>query len=139
MKQVFKSSCSLNCWDSCGFEVTVEDGKVIKVDGDKEHPITKGKICGRGRMLETKTNSNKRLTAPLKKVNGKFIEVSWKQALDEIADKMRELKKNIGTTSVLHSHDYANNGLLKNLDKRFFNCYGGVTNLVGSICWGSGI
>lgn len=139
MKQVFKSSCSLNCWDSCGFEVTVEDGKVIKVDGDKEHPITKGKICGRGRMLETKTNSNERLTAPLKKVNGKFIEVSWKQALDEIADKMRELKKNIGTTSVLHSHDYANNGLLKNLDKRFFNCYGGVTNLVGSICWGSGI
>jgi anaerobic selenocysteine-containing dehydrogenase len=139
MKQVFKSSCSLNCWDSCGFEVTVENGKVVKVDGDKEHPITQGKICGRGRMLETKTNSIERLTSPLKKVNGEFIEISWKQALDEIADKMKNLKKNDGTTSVLHSHDYANNGLLKNLDKRFFNCYGGVTNLVGSICWGSGI
>ncbi|PGT82504.1 MULTISPECIES: molybdopterin-dependent oxidoreductase [Bacillaceae] len=139
MKQVFKSSCPLNCWDSCGFEVTVEDGKVIKVEGDKDHPITKGKICGRGRMLETKTNSKERLTVPLKKVNGVFQEISWKQALDEIAEKMKELKQNFGPASVLHSHDYANNGLLKNLDKRFFNSFGGATSLVGSICWGSGI
>jgi anaerobic selenocysteine-containing dehydrogenase len=139
MKQVFKSSCPLNCWDSCGLEVTVENGKVTKVEGDKDHPITKGKICGRGRMLETKTNSKERLTVPLKKVNGQFIELSWEQALNEIAEKMTEIKETYGSTAVLHSHDYANNGLLKNLDQRFFHCYGGVTNLVGSICWGSGI
>ncbi|WP_299089824.1 molybdopterin-dependent oxidoreductase [uncultured Metabacillus sp.] len=139
MKQVFKSSCPLNCWDSCGFEVTVEDGKVTKVEGDKEHPITQGKICGRGRMLEAKTNSSERLTTPLKKVNGRFIEISWEQALDEVAGKMREIKKIHGPTAILHSHDYANNGLLINLDKRFFHCFGGVTELVGSICWGSGI
>ncbi|WP_273123487.1 molybdopterin-dependent oxidoreductase [Bacillus weihaiensis] len=139
MKQTYKSSCPLNCWDSCGFEVTVENNKVTKVDGDKEHPITQGKICGRGRMLETKTNRTDRLTTPLKKVNGEFIEISWQQALDEIAQRMREIKEIYGTTAVLHSHDYANNGLLKNLDKRFFNEYGGVTTLVGSICWGSGI
>ncbi|MFS8630043.1 MAG: hypothetical protein LOD92_02520, partial [Bacillales bacterium] len=36
----FKSSCPLNCWDNCGFVVEVENGKVVKVDGDKEHPIT---------------------------------------------------------------------------------------------------
>lgn len=139
MKQVVKSSCPLNCWDSCGFEVTVENGKVSSVEGDKDHPITQGKICGRGRMLETKTNSHERLTVPLKKVNGQFIEITWEQALDEISEKMTEIKQKYDTTAVLHSHDYANNGLLKNLDKRFFNCYGGVTNLVGSICWGSGI
>ncbi|OAS83129.1 MULTISPECIES: molybdopterin-dependent oxidoreductase [Metabacillus] len=139
MKQVFKSSCPLNCWDSCGLEVTVENGKVTKVEGDKDHPITKGKICGRGRMLETKTNSKERLTTPLKKVNGQFIEIPWEQALNEVADKMSEIKEIYGSTAVLHSHDYANNGLLKNLDQRFFHCYGGVTNLVGSICWGSGI
>ncbi|WP_226668632.1 molybdopterin-dependent oxidoreductase [Metabacillus litoralis] len=139
MKQIVKSSCPLNCWDSCGFDVTVENGKVVKIDGDKDHPITQGKICGRGRMLETKTNSPERLTVPLKKINGQFTEITWAQALDEIADIMLELKKKYGSTSVLHSHDYANNGLLKNLDKRFFNCYGGVTSLVGSICWGSGI
>ncbi len=139
MKQIVKSSCPLNCWDSCGFEVTIEDGKVIKVEGDKDHPITQGKICGRGRMLETKTNSNKRLTVPLKKVNGHFEEISWNQALNEIAEKMGEIKRSYGPSAVLHSHDYANNGLLKNLDRRFFNSFGGATHLVGSICWGSGI
>lgn len=139
MKQVLKSSCPLNCWDSCGFEVTVENGKVTKVEGDKDHPITQGKICGRGRMLETKTNSRERLTTPLKKVNGEFKAISWGQAVNEIAEKMLGIKEKYGSTAVLHSHDYANNGLLKNLDQRFFNCYGGVTSLVGSICWGSGI
>ncbi|MCA1032293.1 molybdopterin-dependent oxidoreductase [Bacillus timonensis] len=135
----YKSACSLNCWDSCGFEVTVENGKVIKVDGDKNHPITKGKICGRGRMLETRTNSDDRILYPLKKVDGVFQRISWEQALTEIADTMKKIKNDVGSTAVLHSHDYSNSGLLKNLDKRFFNCYGGVTELTGSICWGAGI
>jgi anaerobic selenocysteine-containing dehydrogenase len=139
MAATYQSSCPLNCWDTCGFTVTVENGKVVKVEGDKSHPITQGKICSRGRMLETRTNSTERLLYPLKKVNGQFVRISWEQALDEIAEKMEEIKEKYGTTAILHSHDYANNGLLKNLDQRFFNCFGGVTELTGSLCWGAGI
>ncbi|MED4799169.1 molybdopterin-dependent oxidoreductase [Bacillus atrophaeus] len=139
MSKVHQSACPLNCWDSCGFLVTVENEKVKKVDGDPHHPITEGKICGRGRMLETKTNAPERLRYPMKKQNGEFVRISWCQALDEIADRMHKIKETAGTTAVLHSHDYANNGLLKALDQRFFNGYGGVTEIVGSICWGSGI
>ncbi|MGX4200400.1 molybdopterin-dependent oxidoreductase [Bacillus sp. JK74] len=139
MSKVHQSACPLNCWDSCGFLVTVEDGKVTKVDGDPNHPITEGKICGRGRMLETKTNAPERLRFPLKKKDGEFVRISWEQALDEIAEKMAVIKETLGTAAVLHSHDYANNGLLKALDQRFFNGYGGVTEIAGSICWGSGI
>ncbi|ASS73309.1 molybdopterin-dependent oxidoreductase [Bacillus atrophaeus] len=139
MSKVHQSACPLNCWDSCGFLVTVENEKVKKVDGDPHHPITEGKICGRGRMLETKTNAPERLRYPMKKQNGEFVRISWYQALDEIADRMQKIKETAGTTAVLHSHDYANNGLLKALDQRFFNGYGGVTEIVGSICWGSGI
>ncbi|WP_019157214.1 MULTISPECIES: molybdopterin-dependent oxidoreductase [Bacilli] len=139
MSTVYTSACPLNCWDSCGFKVTVEDGKVLKVDGDESHPITKGKICGRGRMLEKRTNSGERLHYPLKKIDGQFTRITWEQALMEIAEKMQETKEKHGSTAVLHSHDYANGGLLKNLDQRFFNCFGGVTELTGSICWGSGI
>jgi anaerobic selenocysteine-containing dehydrogenase len=133
------TSCSLNCWDNCGLKVTIKDGRVHRVEGDSEHPITKGKICGRGKMLEHRTNSNQRLLYPLKKVNGNFERVSWQQVLQEIAVKLRVLKEEDKTTAVLHSHDYANNGLLKSLDQRFFNCYGGVTELTGSLCWGAGI
>jgi anaerobic selenocysteine-containing dehydrogenase len=136
---IVKSACPLNCWDSCGFQVTVENDKVIKVEGDPSHPITKGKICGRGRMLETRTNSPERILYPLKKVNGEFKQISWNQALDEIAFLLKEIKEEYGSTAVLHSHDYANNGILKNLDQRFFNAYGGVTELYGSLCWGAGI
>lgn len=136
---MYKSACPLNCWDSCGLLVTVENNKVIKVEGDPSHPITKGKICGRGRMLEARTNSPERILSPLKKVNGKFEQISWDQALDEISLKLKEIKDQYGSTAVLHSHDYANNGVLKNLDQRFFNGYGGVTEIYGSLCWGAGI
>jgi anaerobic selenocysteine-containing dehydrogenase len=139
MGEIRQSACPLNCWDSCGFHIEVEDGKVRKVDGDPTHPITKGKICGRGRALETRTNSAKRLTVPLKKINGAFEEISWEKALEEISQNLINVKERYGSEAVLHSHDYANNGLLKNLDKRFFNAFGGVTELYGSICWGSGI
>ncbi|MEH7176267.1 molybdopterin-dependent oxidoreductase [Neobacillus vireti] len=139
MTEIRKSACPLNCWDSCGFHVTVENDKITKVEGDPSHPITKGKICGRGRMLETRTNSTERLLHPLKKVNGEFKQISWDQALDEIALKLKEIKEQYGSTAVLHSHDYANNGILKNLDQRFFNSYGGVTEVYGSLCWGAGI
>jgi anaerobic selenocysteine-containing dehydrogenase len=136
---VYQSACSLNCWDSCGFQVTVEDDKILNVEGDPTHPITQGKICGRGRMLETRANSPQRLLHPLKKVKGSFEQISWEQALTEISAKLREIKDKYGSTAVLHSHDYSNNGMLKNLDQRFFNCFGGVTELYGSLCWGAGI
>jgi anaerobic selenocysteine-containing dehydrogenase len=139
MATVHHSACPLNCWDSCGFLVTIEEGKVTKVEGNPEHPITQGKICGRGRMLENRTNSQERLLYPLKKAGDSFEQISWEQALDEIAEKLAFYKETYGTTSVLHSHDYANSGLLANLDSRFFNLYGGVTELTGSICWGAGI
>lgn len=139
MATVHHSACPLNCWDSCGFLVTVEEGKVTKVEGNPEHPITKGKICGRGRMLENRTNSQERLLYPLKKAGDSFEQISWEQALDEIAEKLAFYKETYDTTSVIHSHDYANSGLLANLDGRFFNLYGGVTELTGSICWGAGI
>ncbi|WP_202081556.1 molybdopterin-dependent oxidoreductase [Caldalkalibacillus salinus] len=134
-----KTGCPLNCWDACGFVVTTQNQKVVKVEGDPDHPMTKGKICGKGMMLGDRVNHTERILTPLKKVDGVFQEVTWSQALDDIADKMQTIKEEVGTTAVLHSHDYSNNGLLKNLDQRFFNCYGGITELVGSLCWGAGI
>ncbi|WP_255296748.1 molybdopterin-dependent oxidoreductase, partial [Streptococcus sobrinus] len=80
---------------------------MTKVDGDPNHPITEGKICGRGRMLEAKTNAPERLRFPLKKIDGEFVRISWEQALDEIAEKMAVIKETLGTAAVLHSHDYA--------------------------------
>lgn len=138
-QQIEKTACPLNCWDVCGFKVTTEQGKVVKVAGDPDHPITQGKICGKGVMLAERANHAQRVLFPMKKINGRFEQISWEQALDEISNKMLHVKAEYGSTAVLHSHDYSNGGLLKNLDQRFFNCYGGITELVGNLCWGAGI
>jgi anaerobic selenocysteine-containing dehydrogenase len=133
------SACPLNCWDACSFHVQVDQKQVVRVDGNEDHPVTQGKICGRGRMLAERTNSPERLLVPMKKVDGAWVEVVWEQAIEEIAEKMKEAKRKYGPVAIMHSHDYSNNGLLKCLDERFFNCFGGSTEVVGSLCWGAGI
>jgi anaerobic selenocysteine-containing dehydrogenase len=138
MKKII-SACPLNCWDACSFHVHIDQQTVKKVDGNDSHPVTQGKICGRGRLLAERTNSSQRIVHPLKKVNGEWVQVEWNQAIDEIAQKMIDAKNRYGPVSVMHSHDYSNNGLLKCLDQRFFNCFGGLTEVVGSLCWGAGI
>ncbi|AMX84957.1 hypothetical protein GS3922_15830 [Geobacillus subterraneus] len=59
METTHVTSCPLNCWDVCGLKVTVKDGNVVRIDGDEQHPITKGNICGRGRMLKERVNTKR--------------------------------------------------------------------------------
>lgn len=139
LTQQYVSACPLNCWDACSFSVTVKNGQVTKIDGNKNHPITNGKICARGRMLEKRANDKERIVYPMKKINGEWRRIRWEQALDEISSKLIEVRNQFGPKSVLHSHDYANSGLLKNIDERFFRLYGGFTKLEGSLCWAAGI
>ena len=64
--KVIKSDCIL-CINSCGINATVEDGKLVKVEGMKEHPISEGALCPRGKALPEWVYSKDRLTHPLKK------------------------------------------------------------------------
>ena len=139
MREQIKTACPLNCYDVCGLVVTIENKKIIKIAGDKEHPITQGKICGKGKMLLDRLNDSKRLLYPLKKIGNDFVRVSWDEALQEISEKMQEVKASFGPTAILHSYDYSSGGLLKGLDQRFFNFFGGFTEVIGSLCWGAGV
>jgi len=138
-KTIFKTACPLNCFDVCGFIVTAENEKVISIEGDPDHPITKGKVCGRGKMIKNRMYDPRRLQYPLKKIDKQFVRISWDQAIDEISKKMLDINEEFGPTSILHSYDYASGGLLKELDQRFFNFFGGMTKVEGSLCWAAGI
>jgi formate dehydrogenase (coenzyme F420) alpha subunit len=72
-------------------EVTVDNGKVVNVEGQKDHPLNKGYLCPKGRAAIEHLYHPDRLKYPLKKVNGKWERVSWDQALTEIALKLDEL------------------------------------------------
>jgi anaerobic selenocysteine-containing dehydrogenase len=93
-KEVF-TDCTL-CYHSCGTRVTVEDGKAVKVRGLESHPLNKGRLCPKGANALDVVYSPDRLKRPLKRSNGGFEEITWDQALDEIAEKLTRLKNDYG-------------------------------------------
>jgi anaerobic selenocysteine-containing dehydrogenase len=93
-REIF-TDCTL-CYHSCGTKVTVENGKAVKIRGLESHPLNKGRLCPKGANALDVIYSPDRLKRPLKRVNGDFEEISWDQALDEIAGKMNGLKEAYG-------------------------------------------
>lgn len=89
------TDCTL-CYHSCGTTVTVEDGKAVKVEGLKSHPLNKGRLCPKGEAMLENVYSPGRLMHPLKKGNGGWQQVSWDQALTEIAEKLLRLRDEFG-------------------------------------------
>ncbi len=94
----YNTGCYL-CYHSCGTEVTVEDGKVVDVQGSKEHPLNKGELCPKGKVMIDHLYHPERLQYPLKKVDGKFERISWEQALSEIGSKLNVLKEKHGPSA----------------------------------------
>ena len=74
---VFPSVCSLDCPDQCGLLVHKQDGKIVKIEGDPDHPITQGNICNKVRHMGERIYDTKRIKTPLKRVgpkgDGKFV------------------------------------------------------------------
>ena len=98
-KKTIKSDCIL-CINSCGITATVEDGKLVKVEGLEEHGVSKGYICPRGEALVEYVYSPERLQYPMKKVDGTWQRISWDEALDTIADKLTKLKAEHGARAL---------------------------------------
>jgi len=98
-QQVIKTDCIL-CINSCGIDAYVEDGKLVKVEGMKEHGVSKGYICPRGEALVEYVYSPDRLQYPMKKVDGEFQRITWDEALDTIADKLKKLKEEYGARAL---------------------------------------
>ncbi len=94
-QQVIKSDCIV-CINSCGINAYVEDGKLVKVEGMKEHPVSEGVICPRGEALPEWVYSKDRLQYPMQKKAGKWERISWDDALDTIAAKFKEIKEKYG-------------------------------------------
>ncbi|MBN2397750.1 MAG: molybdopterin-dependent oxidoreductase [Deltaproteobacteria bacterium] len=85
-----KTGCVL-CAQNCGLEVLVENGRMVKVKPDKENLRSEGYACRKGLNVLYHQYPADRLTEPLKRVGDRFEPISWEQAIDEIAEKMRDL------------------------------------------------
>ncbi len=105
MVEFKRSVCPHDCPDTCGLLVGVEDGRAVSVKGDPAHPFTRGAICVKVRHYPERVYSPLRILHPLKrrgpKGKGEFQRISWDQALDEIANKYREIISNFGAEAIL--------------------------------------
>lgn len=90
-----------NCHGGCGVIAHVKDGKVIKVEGDPDSPISNGTLCSKGLAVTQMAYSPERVTHPMKKVNGEWQRISWDEALDEIAAKFQTVKDEFGAEHIV--------------------------------------
>lgn len=79
------------CGTGCGLNFVVKDDKIVGVEPYKRHPVNEGKVCPKGNFGYEFINREDRLTTPLIKENGEFREVSWDEALDLVANKLKEV------------------------------------------------
>ncbi len=133
------TACPLDCPDSCSLDVTVERGKLVRIDGNRAAASTEGYICGKVRRFDRRVYGAKRLRYPAvragAKGSGRFDRVSWDEALTLIADAMDEARRRFGAESVLPYHYGGSNGVLTNdfEDARFFRRFG-ASHLARTLC-----
>jgi anaerobic selenocysteine-containing dehydrogenase len=89
------------CVNCCGVVYHVEDGKLIKVEGDPLSPINQGELCPKGEVMIDQLYSEERLKTPLKKEGDKFVPISWDQAMDEISGKLAKIRDEYGPEALV--------------------------------------
>ncbi len=120
--------------------VTVENGRAVRVAGDPSHPFTRGFLCTKVANYEQRTHSPDRLRTCLKRVGkkgeGLFAEISWDEALDEIAARFRSLAASSEGAQTILPYSYCGTmGLVQSesMDRRFFHRLG-ASQLDRTIC-----
>lgn len=95
----YASTCTA-CPNACGILVKTREGRPIKIDGNPDHPISKGKICAQGQASIMSLYDPDRLKNPRKKLDRRFVDYNWKNADDEIMfDLMNSGNKEIAIIS----------------------------------------
>ncbi|WP_280456113.1 molybdopterin-dependent oxidoreductase, partial [Nocardia brasiliensis] len=91
-----KSACIL-CECNCGIEIKLDDRKLSRIRGDKEHPASGGYTCEKALRLDFYQNGRHRITAPLRRRDdGTYEEITWETAISEIAAKLLTVRREYG-------------------------------------------
>ncbi len=133
-----KTLCNRDCPDACGIVAEVENGRVRRIRGDKEHPVTNGFLCPRTSLFLSTQYSPERISSPLLRRGSDFEPVSWQTALDLAAERLTAIRKESGPAAIFHYRSGGSLGALKHLSDYFFEKFGPVTIKRGDICSGAG-
>jgi anaerobic selenocysteine-containing dehydrogenase len=134
-----KVICPHDCPDTCVMDVTVADGRAVSIGGDRAHPFTQGFLCAKVNRYLERVYSPDRILHPLRRKGGKgegrFERISWDEALDLVAQRLKAIIAAHGAEAILPYSYAGNNGLLSygSMDRRFFHALG-ASRLERTIC-----
>jgi anaerobic selenocysteine-containing dehydrogenase len=163
MKQIVKAACPHDCPDACGVLITVQDGRATRIQGDPEHPVTRGFLCAKVAKYLDRVYSPDRVLYPMKRVGSKgpgrtlrlrsgqatasvpaqsqqaWQRISWDEALDEIISRFRSVSREFGSEAILPYSYGGTLGALNggSMDRRFFHRLG-ASQLDRTICSAAG-
>jgi len=144
MPEIRHSVCALDCPDACAVLVTIDDGgKATRLRGDPAHPVTRGFLCGKVARYLEREYAPSRLFYPMRRTGakgeGRFGRVTWDEALDEIAARLKAIAAEFGPEAILPYSYSGTMGLLNGsgMDRRFFHRLG-ASRLDRTICSSAG-
>jgi thiosulfate reductase/polysulfide reductase chain A len=98
--------CEMCVW-RCGVLAKVDEGRVVKLEGNPDHLHSRGRLCARGQSGLMNTYDPDRVLTPLVRVGkrgeGKFRQASWEEALDIVAENMQKIKQKYGPEAMVFS------------------------------------
>src|SRR5262249_5515956 len=102
---VVETACPLDCPDACSLAVTVQQGKVVTIDGSRKNPVTDGYICAKVRKFGERVYGPDRLLYPAvrsgRKGSGQFKRVTWDEAIELVATRFEQAENTVGAESIL--------------------------------------
>ncbi|HEV2177547.1 MAG TPA: molybdopterin oxidoreductase family protein [Terriglobia bacterium] len=138
MGEIRKTVCPLDCPDTCSMFVTVDDGRVTQLQGDPEHPFTRGFLCHKVAHYDRRLYSPLRVLYPQRRVGakgeGKFARISWDEALDEIASRFKAIIAEYGGEAILPYSYGGSLGIVQRLSGHKFFYRLGASRLLRTIC-----
>jgi len=133
-------ACPLDCPDTCAWVVTVRDGAAVALRGDRHHPYTRGALCAKVHRYLDYARSPDRLLDPQRRVGpkgaGRFARITWRQALDEIAERWQAIIARHGAAALWPYYGSGTMGMLQGVagaGRRLWNVLGTSQHMM-TIC-----
>ena len=133
-RETFFGACPHDCPDTCAMVYEVEDGKLVEVRGNKDHPMTRGTLCVKLKDFHDHHANPDRLKYPLRRTGPKgskqFERISWDEAIAEIGRRWREIIATYGSQAIMPYSYLGNMGLVQGINSGdpFFNRLGTTVN-----------
>src|ERR1043166_484832 len=100
-----KGCCPLDCQDTCAWIAHVTEGRVVRVEGARDHPFTRGVLCAKVNDYERRTYAADRLLQPLLRTGpkgaGQFTRIDWDEAIETIAVRFSDIISTHGAQALM--------------------------------------